>query len=285
MGLVLATVSAVAIYFASRPPRYLTQYEAGLRYASNHEFEQAADYFAASARKNPQFIAARFELGRTHIAQKEFDLAQEDFHKVLKQQKNDTRSMAYIGYCFNLKRFPTAAIPWYELAIKNGSTVPEVFNNLGASYIDGSSTHSPAERLNQAEALLLRAIAVDPSSTATRLNLVRFAVTKSNFDPTYNPMPAWPHVKVLIDKAPIDQFVEVHVAKWHQAVLNWQTSRLTNRQDAPPGSSAVNTADQKRLDVIYHRVHSKNPLLASPVKYNYVARYFLDPIPPPSGAL
>ena len=59
----------------------------------------------------------------------EFDAAIENFRQLVKRD-NDVRCMAYIGYCFNLKDVPVAAIPWYELAIANGGASAAVYNNL-----------------------------------------------------------------------------------------------------------------------------------------------------------
>lgn len=278
VGLALLICSALTIYIAVQPPQYLANYEEGLRLASSGSLDRASEYFASSSRYNPTFTPAKFQLGRMRLAQGEIDLALNEFQKVLKENKNDTRSMAYVGYCFNLKRLSVAAIPWYELAVQNGDQSVAVYNNLGASYLDGTSSLTRAEQLRRSELYLLKALAINSSSPVIQLNIVRHAVTKSTFDNSYDPTVVWRHAKAVIASAPNDRLMEKCIASWYQSVLSHEESLSRQQARDPLALAEIEPSARIEFAEIYGRIRSRNPAFLSSLNMSDVSRNILEPI-------
>jgi eukaryotic-like serine/threonine-protein kinase len=218
VGLPLAVATLTGTHFALRPARFLVNYQEGLRLASAGEFDEAANHFTAAARSNPSFAAARFELGRTRIALGKLDLALDDFDQ-LARTVGDAHSMAYAGYCFNLKGLPVAAIPWYERAIENGAKSAAIYNNLGASYLDAQSHLPKAEGVLLAEDCLFRAHKLDRTSITVKLNIIRLAIARSTTDPKYDPFGVWTHAMDILDAAPDDHLVRSQIAAWYSVII------------------------------------------------------------------
>ena len=135
VGLPMVGLASSGTYVAVQPDRYIANYDQGLQRASVGKFDEAVDYFSASVQNNPSYPPARFQLALAQLAIGNLADAGENFHQ-LAIKDEDVRSAAYVGYCFNKKGVPIAAIPWYERAIDKGADSASVYNNLGASYLD-----------------------------------------------------------------------------------------------------------------------------------------------------
>lgn len=218
LAIPLALVGATATYIAKQPAKEIKDYEQGLALSAAGDLDAAADHFVSAIRSNPHFIAARFELARTRIAQREFDAALSAFAE-LAMEHHDAESMAYLGYCFNLKETSSAAIPWHERAIEHGAKVAPVYNNLGASYLDGRSQSTRLDQLRSAEECLLKALELDGNATTVHLNLVRLATARAAIDSNYRPVVAWQHAQRALQDAPNRAAVQFHVASWYRTVL------------------------------------------------------------------
>jgi tetratricopeptide (TPR) repeat protein len=228
-------------------------------------------------------------LGRTQIALGAIDLALNEFTRLARDDK-DPRAMAYLGYCFNMKRLSIAAIPWYEQAIQNGCKSTAVYNNLGASILEGSTTGSRHKQLDQAEHYLSKALESGESQSTIQLNLLRHAVAKSQTDSSYNPFAVWHHAQHLGVTYPNDAFIDFHIAIWYDAVQSYEIATARHSSKPEIRFSDVELAARKHFKEIYNKIKSSNPdsLLRFTPDANQssrgVQRYYLEPVAP-EGAL
>jgi eukaryotic-like serine/threonine-protein kinase len=279
VGLPLVVLTGAVGHVATRPPRYLANFEKGSLLAADGEPREAAECFAAAVSNNPSFVAARFELGRMRIALGELDMAMNEFGELATGSKSDARSMAYLAYCFNLKKIHVAAIPWYERAIRNGASSAAVYNNLAASYIDASSRLPRSEQLSRADHYLRKALDPAIPSPTVQLNIVRHALAKAQSDLSYDPFRVWRQAESIVVNAPNDMFVESHVALWYHAVR----SRKSVNPELDAGESVSNRelSALKRFAEIYARIRSSNEYFPYSLDLDSgefpASRYFLEP--------
>jgi serine/threonine protein kinase len=278
VGLPLAILSGGGAYLAVQPPRYLVNYEEGLRLASKGELGKASASFASAAHDNPSFGPARFQLGRSQIALGTVDIALNEFSSLARDDK-DPQSMAYLGYCFNLKELPVAAIPWYERAVQNGFFTAAVYNNLGASLLEGTTRDSRIEQLNRSQFYLLKALESGESSIV-RLNILRHAIVKSRSDESYNPFSVWHHAQILATRFSNDPFIEFHIAGWFGAVQDREIVMSKSAIQEIRFTDAELVA-RKQFKEIYNKVKSSNPESLQRFGPNQpsrsIRRYFLEP--------
>jgi serine/threonine protein kinase len=282
VGLPLAVLTGGVVHVASQPPRYLANFEKGSQLAANGESERAAEYLISAVHDNPSFAPARFQLGRARVALGEIDLAMNEFGELATRSTTDPQSMAYLAYCFNLKRNHVAAIPWYERAIRSGASSTAVYNNLAASYVDASSQLPRSEQLNRAEHYLRKALDPANPSPTVQLNIVRHALAKWQDDPSYDPCQVWRHAKSIVASAPNDFFVECHVAHWYQAVRNRKSAN--SEPDAGENLSDAKMSALRRFAEIHDKVRASNQSLHSLLGLDSGGsfpshRYFLEPPP------
>jgi eukaryotic-like serine/threonine-protein kinase len=272
-GVSLALLTGTATYLALQPPYYIKAYNNGLRFASVGDLNSAAAFFASSARDNPSFAPARFQLARARLAIGDFDLAIQEFQQ-LAQKDGDRNSMECAGYSFNLKRVSVAAIPWYEMALQKGQQSAALYNNLGASYLEASTTLSAKGRLDRSELYLRKALELMPSSPIIRLNIVRNAVAKAMDDPSYDPSIVWSHAQYVATNLVDEPFIEMQIAKWYEAVQASKQSKLISRSESelPREFDAINARFRAPNQTKGHDVESpKRPSLTDRC-------YFLEPI-------
>jgi tetratricopeptide (TPR) repeat protein len=213
-----------------QPPRYVKHYENGLRLFAERDFEEAMDYFSASIEANAAFSPARFEMGRALVKSGELDRAIDQF-SVLVDDQNDTRSMVYIGYCFNLKGLDNVAILWYERAVKNGDESLATFNNLGASYLVAKTHFRREQCLNLAERHFANALQLDATSIPVQFNIVRLSIKKHAIDVEYDPLNVWPQAFSLLQSSQRDPLVRAQLASWYELVTAFRPARRTGDSD------------------------------------------------------
>jgi thioredoxin-like negative regulator of GroEL len=274
------------VHVAIQPPQYLSDYQQGVKLASTGQLDGAIDHLTAAAEANPSYVPARFQLARARLARGDIDAAINNFDN-LARHDSDVHSMAYLGYCFNLKRLPVAAIPWYERAMHNGAVSATIYNNLGASLLDGSSNLGNAERVWRADECLKKAIQLDSKSATIQLNVVRVAVAKSKIEPSQDPFDAWTHARDILASAPEDERIRVHVATWYDTVVMYEAARAkdgrtNNTSLSAAEKSARNTfaALLKNMESSEERIDHANAARSwQSEKSNNVsvARYFLEP--------
>lgn len=227
----LATIGGAGYAF-TRPPASVRHYEQGMELLRQDRPGEAAVLLASSVSENPSFSTARFELARARMAAGDVDLAIGDF-AFLDKQEQHLPSVAYLAYCFSITQRATPAIVVYERAVRSGLTTLAVYNNLGASYLDGSNTLTPAARLQLAESTLQKALALDSTSTPVHLNFVRLAVRRSNLNLKYDPFDSWPHASAVLCKKPTSEIARLHIAMWWSIVRERHSFESSSTQRQP----------------------------------------------------
>jgi hypothetical protein len=141
-----------------------------------------------------------------------------------------------------VKSAPSAAIPLYERAIASGYATLAAYNNLAASYIDGSNQMTPLGRLMAAESALAKAHALDASSLNVHLNYVRLAINRAPLDASFDPVSYWQHAEPLIDVMQESEFI-----RW-QLGAYWK--RISERAAATSkaGNPASSDIEARLLD-------------------------------------
>jgi serine/threonine protein kinase len=282
VGLPLISISGMGAYVALQPPRYVADYQQGLRALETGELKNASSFFASSARHNSCYRPARFELGRTRIALGQLDLALEDFSRMA-QDDGDAHAAAYVGYCFNCKHLPSAAIPWYEQAIRTGVGSAVLYNNLGASILDGSKNLSRREQLEQADRCFAKALALGNVQTTVELNLLRHSVAKTQLDASFNPFDLWQCAQHLAVRFNGDAIVEFHIAAWYETVLRFEGQPANKRVTDEHNFSAAENAARAFFDQLRCKVQSQSPdsqirlIPQKPLPQSRAPRYYLEP--------
>ena len=223
VGIPAVAILTAASYFALRPAAYLRDYERGLQLSSSGQLSEAASYFSASARSNSSYTPAKFQLARVQLANGDIDSALSGFGE-LASRSNDSRSMCCVGYCFNMKRVPEAAIRWYEKAIENGDRSVATYNNLGISYLQAYPQLPPREQFELAELRIRDALTLDPSSVKAQINLVRCVTSRSNVDSDYDPSGIWSYANTILKRDPNDRLVRLCIANWYKTVKHRETA-------------------------------------------------------------
>jgi serine/threonine protein kinase len=210
-----ATMSAAVItgaYFAHRPPAYLTDFNRGYELLSEGNAANASDFFRDALRKNPEYVPAKFQLGRAYLAAENLDAAIQQFGELAHEVRH-VHSMVYVGYCFNLKGSATAAVEWYNRAKAYGAQSVELYNNLGASYLDTHS-YTPAAQFENAKTNLISALEINPETPTVHLNLIRLELARAALEPNHNPISAWSHIMVVLPECHSNNAIRVIVEKW-----------------------------------------------------------------------
>lgn len=234
VGVPIALATIGLSYVALRPASHVRNYERGLQLLDQNRPNDAAAYFVTALNADPGFSRARFELARARLAIGEIDLAMSEFH-TLDKQESDLQSLAYLAYCFNVKRAPSPAIPLYERAIASGYRTLSVYNNLAACYIEGTNQLTPLGRLKAAESILARATALDPNSLQVHLNCIRLATKRAALDASFDPLSSWEHTEALLSEIKESPYI-----RWQLAAY-WK--RISDREAAKVRAGDQTTSD------------------------------------------
>jgi tetratricopeptide (TPR) repeat protein len=251
-----------------------------MQLAANRDYDNAIASFTSASEFNPSFSPAKFERARARIARGDFDLAINDLSQLVRVNK-DPAYLEYMAYCFNLKRVSVMAIPCYELAAQHGPVTVELANNLGASYIEGSSTLTKKERLERSESLLTKALEAAPASAAVHLNFLRHAVAEALLGKQHDPFDVWEHAEYLNSSFPSDEFIESQIATWYQSVLKHELANPNPISESRFSPEVL--AARTRFQAIYTKVREQNhgKDLAFELRLNHsvrpAERYFLEP--------
>lgn len=282
LGVPIAAASAGSWYLATLPPKYLRDYQAGVSLVQENHLQEAVTYYAAAANSNPRYLPARFELARARMKLGDYNLAASEFG-YLERHETHRPSLVYLAYCYNLQQIPTAAIPLYERAVRQGINTAAVHNNLAASYLDGSSNLAPSERLQKSEAHLDQAQALAPEMMAIHLNYVRLATRKAERDAAFDPSAVWPHALRVLQAAPSDELTRHAISSWWSSVLNYE-ERHPETRDAPflksPPASSERARARRELAAVYELEHAKSNVAALRSPMNsplHLTRYYLEP--------
>jgi len=110
--------------------------------------------------------------------------------------------MACIGYCFNLQKWHSAAIPWYKKALDAKCSTAGVHNNLAVSYELGIDQHSFLKRLQLAGTHIEKALELAPASEIVGFNGASFESLRFLNDSHYVPNKGLDLIRSLIKKNP-----------------------------------------------------------------------------------
>jgi serine/threonine protein kinase len=164
---------------AFRPPPHIAAHRAGVTSLSKGDWNTAIQSFEAALSEQPSFPAAKFDLAKAKLHAGNVDDAISGFTELARINSHDyfASSMAYLGYCFNVKQIPAAPIPWYEKALNASAFQPQlecaIRNNLGVSYLSASGGLSEKEQIRMVETQLLAAQELCPHQPIVKLNLVQ----------------------------------------------------------------------------------------------------------------
>jgi serine/threonine protein kinase len=162
---------------ASQGPKQQRYYARGLELQRAQDFDGAAHQFEYALNIEPQFRDAKFELGRTKIAQKNIESAEGVFFELTKSG-HDPLSEAFVGYCRSLRKQNTLAIPWYVRALGSGCTSGEVHNDLAVAYDLGDRASSVEETFRNIESHLESALAALPDSATVKFNWISYELKR-----------------------------------------------------------------------------------------------------------
>jgi tetratricopeptide (TPR) repeat protein len=185
-----------AIYFALRPPYQARQFANGIMLRQSQDLEAALHCFSSAMESDRLRPDALYERGRTYLQRGNGTAAMADFSRASKDYA-DPRSAAYVGYCFNLQGDLTSAIPWYEVALRQGHDTIGLHNNLGVSYAKGRSVISTFDRLARAQSHLEKAFELDQSSPVVRANLVMLTLVRLESDSSFDAESSLSHLRYL----------------------------------------------------------------------------------------
>jgi serine/threonine protein kinase len=272
----LTLVSAGATYLVTRPPRHEELFEQGLRRFAAGQYPGAAAAFESALDEDPSYASARFQLGRSLIELGELDTAIDEFSS-LAREGNDIQSIANIGYCFNLKEMPVAAIPWYERALNEGAKSAAIYNNLGASYFISTSQLSPSEKVERAGALLRKALELDGSSVVIRINLIRLELARKGAEPSELPHDSVKHLEFILANASAEDLI-----KWSD-ILALYNSQLSE----PPAPNTLLLNHRNRSGAFTERFGEKGGNVDSshvgshrPERMIVSRSFFIEPVLP-----
>jgi hypothetical protein len=272
-----------ATYIAIQPPAHLSSFQQGMTSLSRGQLVEARLFFNKSIESEASFDPARYQRGRTFLMSGEVDLAMNDFGPLAVE--GDVRSMAYLAYCFNLKDVPTAAIAWYERAMRHGASSMQVYNNVGASYLSAQTSVTVTEQMKRAELYLLKAWELDSSLPTVRLNLVRLATAKSRLQRNYNPFVSWRDALSILTVDFEDEAIRYCINEWYDAVLRYEA----NQDNAPPTTDSFSGDEIAARRSFEHLKRSfsegaqpsaRNSAGVQSSPNTLVSRYFLEPLAP-----
>lgn len=270
-------------YVSSLPPGYMRDFQSGVELSKANRIPEAISYLTSAVIKNPEYIPARFQLARAHLATGDYDVAVSEFN-FLEQQKFHRPSRVNCAYCYNLKLMPTVALVLYEGAMKEGMQSAAIHNNYAASNMDGSSTISLSDRIQLAELHLNEAYALAPNCNAIHLNYLRLAVHKSKLDRTFDPFAVWQHGRAALKNAPTDESTRGQVALWWWTVLDYEKRQKVLRHplplDATRADSGEDLARQEFTAVLNAKSGAPNLLSKVPDIRNFaihIDHFYIDP--------
>lgn len=131
-ALLAASLLALQHWMTHRPSYAASEYDAGIRLAVSHEYNEATKRFTQAITADNTLVEALVARGRAHQKIGEFKLAIDDFLAARKQRPSPELTAA-VGYCFSKLGNYFVAIQHYQEALAQGVNTVAVMNNLGFS--------------------------------------------------------------------------------------------------------------------------------------------------------
>lgn len=168
----LAVVGMAAAWLAyDRSPGYSQLLAQGQRLNRERSYAAAAEQLRLAVAWEPTQPAARFDLARALLGERDVQGASREFH-TLATEFNDPASACYLAYCYGLQGNASSAIAWYSRAHAAGVESVELHNNLAVAYLTGRSEGSLSTRLDAARRHAAKALSLAPDSQTVRLNWI-----------------------------------------------------------------------------------------------------------------
>lgn len=210
-------LTSLGLAASNQPPPHVELYQSAVAAQEAGDWKQAEAKLLQVLDLQPQHHAAQLELGRTYLAQGQLDLAISTLEPLGVEESADPRIMELIGYVYNLRKLPTAAISWYERSLDQGGGSVASYNNLAASFLSGGPKLAQSERLRSQEFYLIKASELDSNALPVWINQIRHAVAKSIDDPGYDPREVTSIVELLQDQPP-NPAIDFAIKNWESAV-------------------------------------------------------------------
>ena len=160
------TIATTVLFFSTRDPYSVRQWQRGLEFYKLGRFDEAVDHFDRAIDADPSQIVAHFDRGRARMQLGDFALALDDFRKVpggaidgISNGKIDAAK----GHCLVRLKHSNEGTKYFQQAIAAGFAPAEVYNDLGYAYISMG-------RLNDALQALNKAAQLDPNSQPVHYN-------------------------------------------------------------------------------------------------------------------
>lgn len=170
-----ATASLLAALVATllvlRPPHHERQYQMGMSFYANGNYEAAAEHFSEALRDAPKSPPALIARSAAQAKLGDYRGAVEDLGaaaRIVKSPKLD----ACLGYCMNRIKHHDAALALYDRATDSGLRSAAVLNNRGFAL-------RQMGRLDEARQCLLEAVAEDENLQHAHNNLILVELNRS----------------------------------------------------------------------------------------------------------
>jgi tetratricopeptide (TPR) repeat protein len=160
-----------AIALTGRPPEHVRLVRAAIELRAGNDLRGAESSLRRALSLSPGMPDAQFEMGRVHLASRDFENACSWFSKLAERERSQ-RSAAFTAYAFNRAGDRRMAIAWYEKAMVWGCTSIEVYNNYAVSLETSNSQYGEEERLDLAERHLRLALEQQPMHHTLRFNWI-----------------------------------------------------------------------------------------------------------------
>jgi tetratricopeptide (TPR) repeat protein len=171
-ALVFASIVAVGLFFALRPPYSVRQLQQGLAYSERGQYTLAVDSLSNSIREDPTSNNALFARGRANQRLGKFQTAIQDYNSAYRLTSRPLFK-ACEGYCLSRINSHKAAIVADRCALDSGYDSPAlIYNNIGFSYL-------MLRQSDDAEESFRHAIQLNDNLQAAHYNMVMIALQRA----------------------------------------------------------------------------------------------------------
>ncbi len=216
-SVLLAIVLAVSGFLATRPPYSLRQFQRGVRYSQQGEYQLAVECLNESLRSSPQDRDALFARGRALEQLGDFRMAMDDFTEANRLAPSPTLA-ACQGYCLSRLNQHETAIAAYRKAWDLGYRSAGLLNNIGYSF------HA-LRRLDESEKYLKQALEADEDLPAAHHNLVNVFLRRALHGQPVPPE-AFFHVRRAVELSPPSADLYRDVAKLCAVAARGDATRI-----------------------------------------------------------
>lgn len=166
---------AVALLLAGCGADKTTLYEKGTQLLDQGDYGAAIIHFKNALEKDPNYAAARFQLGVAYLEAGRFDQAEAEFQKTLRLNPYDKRVSLHLGRIEN-SRHNT------EKAREHLRTYLEEYPDDAEAYEQLAYAADASGELQEAIKLLRKALELEPGRTSSQLGLAQTLVRVGHFD-------------------------------------------------------------------------------------------------------